>query len=287
MYARCGDHWVALGDPYGPYVELEELIWKFQRLASSSGGSCAFFDVSGENLHFYMNTGLNFYRIGDEAKIALEYYPSGKKNDELLRAFSKKMDSDGYSFRVLPRNASPSFFKNAAALSREWLNYRKIKEPGFITGHFDVEYLRHFHIACVFDKSERLVCFANILTGPERGEYRLDILRSAKGVPDGMERYLKYKLVLWGKEKHFAFFNLGLAPVAGSEINTYSPPWKNAGAALYNYGAKFNNPWSLRKEKEVFSPQWHARYIVCDSFLSVPSIFSEISLLTLDNPIKK
>lgn len=169
MYARCENLWVALGDPYGPYVELEGLIWKFKRLSSSQGGKCAFFNVSGENLHFYSNTGLNFYKIGDEAKIALEYYPSEAAKDRDLAGLAGKLDSGGYSFRVLPRNAPPAFFRNAALVSREWLEKNRINEPGFLLGHFDTEYLRHFHIACVFDRNEKLVCFADTdRSGPRR-----------------------------------------------------------------------------------------------------------------------
>ena len=286
MYARCGNLWIALGDPYGPYVELEELIWKFKRLAASSGGSCAFFNVSGENLHFYSNTGLNFYKIGDEAKIALEYYPADAAKDIYLREICGKLDSRGYSFRILPRSAPPVFFRNAAVISREWLEKNRITEPGFLLGHFDTEYLRHFHIACVFDKNERLACFADILAGPDRGEYRIDMLRSAAGAPEEIELYLKYKLTLWGKDKHYAFFNLGTAPVRRTPINSFTPAWNTAGAAFYNHGARFSNIWNIRKSFDKFTPSWSPRYVVCDNFFSVPRIFSEISLLSEGSGIK-
>jgi phosphatidylglycerol lysyltransferase len=280
MYARCGSRWIALGDPCGPYVELEELIWKFRRLAFSHGASCVFFNVSGENLHFYKNTGLNFYKIGDEARIALEYYPREVAVEGLLKSFTKKLEISGYSFRMMPRNSPPSFYKKIASISDEWLKYHGIKEPGFLIGHFDVEYLRHFHIACVFDRNGQPVCFSDIFTGPEHGEYRMDIIRYSRSAPDGVERFLKYNLILWGKEKHFAFFNLGLAPSNISAINSYTPALNHAAAALFNYGLKLSNGRSLRKSKEEFSPLWNPRYIVCDNFFIVPQVFSEISLLS-------
>jgi phosphatidylglycerol lysyltransferase len=286
MYARCGSLWIALGDPYGPYVELEELIWKFKRLAASSGGSCAFFNVSGENLHFYSNTGLNFYKIGDEAKIALEYYPIDTAKDGFLREICGKLDSRGYSFRVLPRSASPAFFRNAAVISREWLKKNGITEPGFLLGRFDTEYLRHFHIACVFDKNEKLACFADVMAGPDRSEYKIDMIRSSADAPEEIELYLKYKLTLWGKDKHYAFFNLGTAPARRTPINSFTPAWNMAGAAFYNHGARFSSVWNIRKSLDKFSPSWSPRYVVCDNFFSVPRIFSEISLLSEEPGIK-
>jgi phosphatidylglycerol lysyltransferase len=279
MYAQCGSHFVALGDPVGPYAEMQELIWKFKNLARHNNGIPVFFNTTGGNLHFYDNMGFNFYKIGEDAKVAIEYYPVDKKKDENLKASALRLEEQGYSFKMMPRNAPPSFYKDASGVSAEWLRTRKLKEAGFIIGHYDQEYLKNFHIAAVY-KNGQLVLFADILSSVERDEFRIDMLRCAKGIDEDIEKYLKYKLVLWGKEKHYAFFNLGLAPLSGAGINTYTPPWNMAGAALYNYGSRFVNAWTLRKEREIFSPSWHPRYIICDNFMQVPSIFSEISLLT-------
>lgn len=123
-----------------------------------------------------------------------------------------------------------------------------------------------------------------ILTGPDRGEYRLDMLRSSADAPDSVELYLKYKLILWGREKHFAFFNLGIAPTSGAAINSFSPAWNMAGAALYNHGARSSNVWSIKKSLDKFGPAWSPRYVVCDNFLGVPRIFSEISILSEGAP---
>ena len=278
MYAQCGSHFVALGDPSGPYVEIEELVWKFRRLARVNKGMPVFFNATDDNLHFYDNSGLNYYRIGEEAKVAVEYYPVDKKKDEKLKALASKLESQGYSFKMMPRNAPALFYKAAAQVSDEWLRSRKLKETGFLIGAFNPDYLKNFHIAAVY-KGDKLVLFANILASINRDEFRVDMMRSIKGIGDEVEKYLNYKLVLWGKEKHYAFFNLGLAPVPGGELNTYTPVFSPASAALYNHGARFANAWALRREKEDFSPAWFPRYIICDNFMQVPVVFSEISLL--------
>ncbi len=281
MYAQCGSHFVALGDPYGPYAETEEMIWKFKRLARQSQAKPVFFNVNQENLHFYKDAMFNFYKIGDDAAVALEYYPVDRKKDAVLQSLTRRLETAGFSFRVLPRESSSSFLKSAVEVSKEWLIAKKIKEPGFIIGFFNQEYLRHFHIAAVY-KQEKLIAFATVLSGALKDEFRIDMLRSIKGTTQDIERYIKYKLILWGKEKHFAFFNLGLTPSSSIDLNSYSPAWNKAGSALYNYGEKYRDIWSLRKEKDEFSPSWHPRYIVCENFMQVPSVFAEIALLTAD-----
>jgi phosphatidylglycerol lysyltransferase len=281
MYAQCGSHFVALGDPVGPYVEMEELIWKFKKFARQNKGTPVFFNTTDDNLHFYDNSDLNFYRIGEEAKVALEYYPQEKKKDDRLRSLSARLESQGYSFRMMPRNSPPAFYKSAEAVSTDWLKARKLKETGFLIGAFDQEFLKHFHTAAVY-KNDTLVLFADILSSMNRDEFRIDMMRSAKGVPDEIEKYLAYKLVAWGKEKHYAFFNLGLAPLPNSEISAFTPALNKAAPALYNHGARFESTRVLKDEKEEFSPSWQPRYIICDNFMQVPSVFSEISLLVED-----
>jgi phosphatidylglycerol lysyltransferase len=281
MYAQCGTHWVALGDPYGPYTETEEMIWKFKRLARQNRGTPAFFNVSSDYMHFYQDAGFKFFKIGDEARVAIEYYPSDKKKDEKLVKMSDAMRSLGYVFRVHPRGANPLFFKSAFELSKEWLKKKHVKESGFITGIFDLNYLKRFHIAAVY-KNDKLFAFANIFSSGDRGEFMIDMLRTAPDAPPEMVDYLKYRLLLWGKEKHYAFFNLGLVPVNAPEFNSFSPVGSSIGAALYNNSIKFTNAWALRKNREKFDPIWHPRFLVCGSFMDVPSIFSEIELLTKD-----
>ena len=279
MYAQCGTHFVSLGDPVGPYVEMEELIWKFKKMARQKKGLPAFFNTTDDNLHFYGESGFNFYKIGEEAKVSLENYPQNKKNDEKLSGLAARMLAQGFTFKVFPKSLNSAVLKEAAAISAEWLRTMKIKEPGFIIGYYDHEYLRNFPIAALY-KNNKLFGFANILASNDKDEFRVDLLRHLKGAPDELEEYMDYMLVLWGKENHFAFFNMGLAPLAGPELNSFSPSWKEAGAALYNHGARFISAKALRDQKELFGPAWHPRYLVCANFMDVPSILSEISLLT-------
>jgi phosphatidylglycerol lysyltransferase len=281
MYAQCGDHFVALGDPVGPYVEMEELIWKFKKMALQNKGTPAFFNTTDDNLHFYDDSGFNFYKIGEEAKIALESYPQNKKNGDMLAGLSLRMQAQGFSFRVFPKSSNTAVIKETAPVSSEWLRTMKIKEPGFIIGSYSRDYLKNFSIAAVY-KNNRLFAFANIFASNDRDEFRIDMLRHLKGAPDDFEEYFNCMLVQWGMENHFAFFNLGLAPLAGPELNSFSPSWKDAGAALYNHGARFQSSKALRDQKEKLGPSWHPRYLVCANFMDVPSILSEISLLTTD-----
>ncbi|MCE5299500.1 MAG: phosphatidylglycerol lysyltransferase domain-containing protein [Spirochaetia bacterium] len=281
MYAQCGPHFVALGDPFGPYAESEELIWKFRRMARGVKGNPVFFNISNRYLHYYRDSGLGIYKIGEEAKTALASYPQDRRKDTGLASTAAHYRSRGFKFNVYPPGLNTAIIKDAAAVSEDWLDARNIREPGFISGYYNPEYLKRFHIASVY-RDGRMTAFANILASGDMEEITVDMLRYSRGLDDSIEDYMNYMILLWGKENHYAFFNLGLTPLGSPEFGAYSPPSDRAGAALFNYGSRFHNARALRAEREKFSPVWHPRYIACSSFLDVPSIFSEIAILTKD-----
>jgi phosphatidylglycerol lysyltransferase len=91
--------------------------------------------------------------------------------------------------------------------------------------------------------------------------------------------YLFTRLILWGKEEGYAWFNLGMAPLAGLQNRPLAPVWNRLGALLFTHGEHFYNFQGLRDYKEKFSPVWEPRYLASPGGLVLPVILSNLTAL--------
>ena len=71
MYAVQGRTWVALGDPVGPESEAPDLIRRFLERCDDFGGVPVFYEIGKARLHMYVDLGLGFVKLGEEAKVDL------------------------------------------------------------------------------------------------------------------------------------------------------------------------------------------------------------------------
>lgn len=79
--------------------------------------------------------------------------------------------------------------------------------------------------------------------------------------PNGMMDYLFTNLLVWGREQGYAFFNLGMAPLAGLDNHPLGPLWTRLGVWIFRNGEHFYNFQGLRHYKDKFAPQWRPRYL--------------------------
>ena len=86
-------------------------------------------------------------------------------------------------------------------------------------------------------------------------------MRHADIVPYGVMDFLFVRLMEWGKQQGYAWFNLGIAPLSGIEARRLAPIWARAGAFLFRHGESFYGFEGLRAYKDKFSPRWEPRYI--------------------------
>ena len=97
--------------------------------------------------------------------------------------------------------------------------------------------------------------------------------------PPGVMEYLFIRLMEWGKQEGYRWFNLGMVPLSGFESHSLSPLWNKLGAKVYRNGEYFYNFQGLRHYKERFNPVWEPRYLVSPGGFRLPRILANVASL--------
>ena len=108
-------------------------------------------------------------------------------------------------------------------MSDEWIASKSVREKRFSLG-FDPGYLQHTPVG-ILRLDGHIVAFANVWTSNDRSELSVDLMRYVPSIGGGVMEYLLVSLMLWGREQGYAWFNLGMAPLAGLERH----PWHRSG----------------------------------------------------------
>ncbi len=278
MYAVSGRTWVAMGDPIGPAADHEELIWRFLEEADRYGCRPAFYEVSPETLPAYIDAGLGLSKLGEEARVELPGFSLEGGPRAGLRQSHRRAQRDGLSFRIAPPEEYPQLRATLRAISDEWLASKAVAEKGFSLGFFDDDYLQHFSIALILHEG-RPLAFANLWESQGRVELSVDLMRHADAAPRTVMDFLFIELMLWGKAQGYAWFNLGMAPLAGLEAHRLAPAWHKLGRLVYRLGEEFYNFDGLRDYKDKFAPQWRPRYLAAPGRLALARVLLDVTLL--------
>ena len=288
QYSVAGRSWVALGDPIavtGPSARAvrAELAWRFREEADRHGGWPVFYDVGTESLPLYIDLGLSFLKLGEQARVDLTAFSlEGRRKS--LRRVTRDVERTGARFEVVSADRVPGILPMLRVVSDQWLANKSVREKGFSLGFFDEAYLGRFPVAVVraamADASGNdIVAFANVLPGGGHEELSVDLMRFAERAPRSVMDYLFVQLMLWGKAEGYRWFSLGMAPLAGLEARQLAPLWAKAGAWLYRHGEHFYNYRGLRQYKEKFDPVWEPRYLASPGGLALPRILANIASL--------
>jgi phosphatidylglycerol lysyltransferase len=278
MYAVAGHTWVAMGDPIGPLEDREELIWQFREQADRHGCIPAFYEISPDTLPAYIDAGFGLSKLGEEAWVDLKSFSLEGGARATLRQAHRRGQRDGLSFRVAAATEFPELRDALRAISDEWLVAKSAAEKGFSLGFFDDHYLAHFPIALVAH-AERPIAFANLWETRGLEELSVDLMRHANAAPRSVMDYLFVELMLWGKDKGYAWFNLGMAPLSGLEAHRLAPTWHKVGRLVYRLGEELYNFEGLRAYKDKFSPQWRPRYLAAPGRLALARVMLDITVL--------
>jgi phosphatidylglycerol lysyltransferase len=169
------------------------------------------------------------------------------------------------------------------AVSDAWLEELSTAEKGFSLGRFDDEYMKRFPCAVV-KRDGAIMAFANLWLGANQGELSVDLMRYYPHAPKGVMDYLMIEIMLWGRSQGYAWFNLGMAPLAGLADREFAPLWSRVGAFLYHHGERFYNFEGLRSYKEKFLPVWRPRYLATAGHLELPRTVMDVASLIAGSP---
>jgi phosphatidylglycerol lysyltransferase len=278
MYAVQGRTWAALGDPVGPAERFAPLVRAFLERADDFDGVPVFYQARPEHLHVYADFGLAFVKLGEEAVIPLDRFQLEGRANKGFRNTLYRLDRAGARFRVVPREEVEALLPELRRVSDEWLAGRGAAEKGFSLGSFDQRYLMRFPIA-VIERDGRIDAFANVWPGPDGRELSSDLMRHRADAPNGAMEALFLHLMLWGKERGYRTFNLGMAPLSGLESSAVAPLWNRLATFVYRRGESLYNFQGLRAFKDKFHPVWEPRYLAWPGGLALPRVLADISAL--------
>ena len=278
MYAVEGRTWAAMGDPVANREEdRRELAWEFRELCERHGGWPVFYQIHPDHLGLYVELGLTLLKFGEEARVRLAAFSLDGKARKSMRNHVNRLEREGYCFEIADTAAVPELLPRLRVVSDAWLDEKKSREKGFSLGFFNEDYLRTGPVAIARSNSE-VVAFANLWRGG-REELSVDLMRYLPDRPNGLMDYLFIKLMLWGREQGYEWFNLGMAPLAGLQNRSFAPLWNRFGALVFGGGEAFYNFRGLHQYKNKFDPQWEARYLAVPGGMALPRILTDLTTL--------
>jgi phosphatidylglycerol lysyltransferase len=283
MYRPVGRNWIAMGDPVGPPEVRLELLWRFREACDRYAARPVFYQAGVDDLPAYIEAGFVLSKIGEEARVPLtDFGLEGSQRADLRQTWRRLKRQEVY-FEVLTPEQVAKQIDGLRAVSDAWLEELSTAEKGFSLGRFDDEYMKRFPCAVV-KRDGAIMAFANLWLGANQGELSVDLMRYYPHAPKGVMDYLMIEIMLWGRSQGYAWFNLGMAPLAGLADREFAPLWSRVGAFLYHHGERFYNFEGLRSYKEKFLPVWRPRYLATAGHLELPRTVMDVASLIAGSP---
>jgi phosphatidylglycerol lysyltransferase len=278
MFGIEGRSWVSMGDPVGPREAADELAWDFREYCDAGGRRPVFYQVDESRLSTYIEMGMTLIKLGEEARVPLEDFGLDGSSRKDLRRTNKKVSEAGCTFEIVPPDISDAFLAELKQVSDTWLDAKSAGEKGFSLGFFQPDYIRRCPIAVVRSNG-RVIAFANIWKGAGHAELSIDLMRYLPDSPHGVMEYLFIQIMLWGKESGYAWFSLGMAPLAGIDAEPLAPLWNQIAALTFRHGEHFYNFQGLRQYKDKFDPVWTPKYLASPGGFALPVILANLATL--------
>ena len=271
-YVAKGRAAISLGDPIGPPQDRVETILTFSQFCDRNDWFPAFYETSTEQLACYSELGFQQIQIGEEAIVDLVSFTLKGKAAQNLRTALNRSAKAGYQFELYESPIQPELFQQLKPVSDEWLKDKQGSEKQFSIGWFDEDYLRDCSIAVVYDANHQVVAFANLLSGYNRREVTIDLMRHRLDAEKGTMDFLFVSMFQHLKEAEYDSFNLSLSPLAGVGAKPSARRVEKALNYLFNHLNQFYNFKGLHQFKEKFQPRWEPRYLVFPNRAALPEI---------------
>ncbi|MGH8549000.1 MAG: phosphatidylglycerol lysyltransferase domain-containing protein [Methylococcales bacterium] len=279
MFDIAAKFWIAMGDPVGDQNAFDNLIWSFREQADKNGANAVFYQASEAFLPSYLDLGLSFYKLGEEAKVNLSTFTLQGRRRDSQRGARNRFTKQGFSFAILTGNQVELSLPELRQLSDRWLTGKNTHEKGFSLGFFDDMYLRRTDIAVVRNQNRQTVAFANLWQTVNKQELSIDLVRYDPDIPGGVMEFLFVELMLWGQQQNYQWFSLGMAPLSGLERRPLAPLWHKIGTIIFDRGDEFYNFEGLYHYKAKFDPVWEPRYLAAPDGFSLPFILMTVTRL--------
>lgn len=281
-YALAGRTAVALGDAIGPEGDIPAAITGFLEFCRQNDWDTALYQTLPDHVETCRDLGLDVICIGSEAVVELTEFSLEGGARKSLRNKLGRTRRAGWTTEVLEAPHTPELLRRLRTISDDWLKGQHGGEKRFSLGWFDEEYLQDAPIIVARGPEGEIGAFANLVPEYARNELTIDLMRQHHSADPGVMDLLLTDLMLWAKEKGYASFNLGLAPLAGVGEERGDPPMERALNLVYRRGGRFYSFEGLRAYKSKFRPSWEPRYLVYTGSAALPR--AAAAVVRADNP---
>jgi phosphatidylglycerol lysyltransferase len=255
---RVGNHFaLALADPVGPEEEIEGLVSGYTKFCRENDWGAGFHQTLPDFLPVYEKLGFRRIKVGDDAIVDLARFSLDGKERKTFRHIVNKLEDGGVRYQWHEPPLSDEVVAQAEQVSDAWLGIAGRKERRFTLGVFDPGYIR-----AAAPAAGRMLAFANQIPSYRAGEATIDLMRHRPDAPAGVMDYLFVKLFLQMREKGFARFSLGMAPMSGFQKNENASVEEKA---IHSFFQRLNFLFSyrgLKRYKAKFADVWEPRYSV-------------------------
>lgn len=283
LYRTIGPYLVVFSDPDVPDPDQrDEFLNALFAFAAELDRRPLFYQVSLEWIPPLHDRGYAFFKLGEEAHVVLARATLDGPAGKLYRQVLRRAERDRLRMRVLAPYEVEARLGELRAISDEWLEARGQTERQFSIGAWDDTYMKRFPCAVVEqaqpDGSARLLAFANLLRGPKKEEFSIDLMRYRSDGPSVMD-FLFVSLILNAKEQGYRRFNLGMAPLASVGRFRGAHGRERLANVLFQHGETWYNFQGLRFYKDKFDPEWVPRYMAYQSAWEWPAAITHVSAL--------
>lgn len=275
-YAVVGRAAIAMGDPIGPRADRAEAIRGFVEFARRNDWRPAFYEVYDDALPFHRAAGLQTLRIAHDAVVDLKDWTLLGGVNKSLRSVVNTIKNKGYHAVAFEAPLSNETLELLREVSDEWLAARGGGEKTFSLGGFEDDYVKANPAMVIFDESDRVMAFANIVSCYQAPELSIDLMRRRAEARSGAMELLFTSVFEWAKVKGYERFNIGPSPFAMVGEHAEDPTTEKAIHFIYEHIDQFYNFKGLHAFKEKFKPRWRALYLTYDGTTNLPLVAASI-----------
>ncbi len=212
-YKIFGSTVMVLGDPVGPYQEIEKLVATFNKECIKRKKTLAFFQVSSFLLDIYQRLGLQLCALGAEGFVELNYFDIRSEELIQLKEQMRVLDSYRYKVRYYKNPNNKQLINKLEAVSQAWLEQGE-PERVFSAGAFSETYIKDTTVMTVEDLAGNVVAFLSIVPSCRKNEAGIDLIRVSNTAPESCLEYLLTNTILFFKELAYQRLSLGLVAIA-------------------------------------------------------------------------
>jgi phosphatidylglycerol lysyltransferase len=275
---------IVLGDPVGPEEAIEGCVQQFAALCREYDWELAFHQALPDFLPIYARLGFRRLKVGDDAIIDLTRFGLEGREGKEFRQTVHHVEREGVRLVSFEPPIPEEVLLQLESVSSEWLRIPGRRERRFTLGLFDRDYVRATPVLAAADAAGKILAFVNLIPSYRPGEATIDLMRRRDEGAHGLMDYLMIRTLLACRERGFARFNFGMAPMSGFQEREEATPEERA---VHFFFQRLNFLFSyhgLRAYKAKFAHAWEPRYAIYRRALDLPRLAVALARVTEIRP---